>query len=92
MDFHSFEGILYTTPILGGLLQHGLRRALSACMIGGARLAARTWPPLERWLRKTVPGGGRRVEGIKAWTAGVWWRRAPPVSWRAVPAPYDPGL
>lgn len=82
----------YTNPLLGGLLQHGLRRAVSAYLIGGARLASRAWPPVEAWLRRALPDGNRQVDGLKRWLERAWWRQAPPVSWRAVPAPYDPRL
>lgn len=82
----------YTTPLLGGLLQHGLRRAVSAYQIGGARLASKVWPGLEAWLRQALPDGNRKVDGLKRWAARVWWRQAPPVRWRHVPAPYDPRL
>lgn len=91
VDFHSFEGILYTTPGLGWLVQHGLRGAISAWMIGGANLAARVWPLAEALLG-TVLQKRSRVETVKAWAARVWWRQAPPAAWRHVPAPYDPRL
>lgn len=92
VDFHSFEGILYTAPGLGWLMQHGLRRIVSACIIGSGQLAARVWPAVEGWLQRTLPGGGEQVEGWKAGAANLWWRQAPPVSWTRVPAPYDPAL
>ncbi|PSC73615.1 hypothetical protein C2E20_3068 [Micractinium conductrix] len=92
VDYHSFEGILYCTPGLGWLLQHGLRRFLSAWMIGSAQLASRAWPPLEAWLRRALPGGDARVAALKAWGRAVWWRSAPQVPWRAPPAPYNPAL
>lgn len=82
----------YCTPLLGGLLQHGLRRCVSAYLIGGARLAAKAWPLLDAWLRRVLPGGNRKVDGLQRWAARVWWRQAPPVSWRRVPAPYDPRM
>lgn len=88
VDYHSFEGILYTTPVLGWMLQQGLRRAVSAWIIGGAQLGAALCPALEAWLRALVPG----YEGCKAAAARLWWRQAPPVRWRRVPAPYDPSL
>lgn len=92
VDFHSFEGILYTTPGLGWLLQSGLRRFLSAWVIGCAQVAARAIPAAEAWLRRTLPGVGARLDGWKAGAARLWWRQAPPVAWRRVPAPYDPSL
>lgn len=88
MDYHSFEGILYTTPVLGPLFQHGLRRAVSAWMIGGAQLAARLFPAMDGWLQTLLPD----YQGCKAAAARLWWRQAPPVRWRRVPAPYDPSL
>lgn len=88
VDYHSFEGILYTVPLLGGLLQNGLRRAVSAWMIGGAQLGAQLFPPVDARLRKLLPG----YQNCKAAAAALWWRQAPPVRWRHVPAPYDPAL
>ncbi|KAL4439448.1 hypothetical protein ABPG77_008777 [Micractinium sp. CCAP 211/92] len=88
VDYHSFEGILYTTPVLGPLFQHGLRRAVSAWMIGGAQLAARLFPAMDSWLQTLLPD----YQGCKAAAARLWWRQAPPVRWRRVPAPYDPSL
>ncbi len=82
----------YTSPLLGALLQHGLRRAVSAYLIGGARLASQAWPPVEAWLRRALPQGNSKVDGFKRWLGKAWWRQAPPVSWRTVPAPYDPRL
>ena len=52
VDFHSFEGILYTAPGIGWLMQNVVRRSISAVIIGGAQTAAAVWPPLEGWLRR----------------------------------------
>ncbi|KAI3424859.1 hypothetical protein D9Q98_008243 [Chlorella vulgaris] len=92
VDFHSFEGILYCTPLIGAFMQHCVRSAVSTCIIGSAQLGNKTWPPLERWLQRTLPGGRRQVEGLKAWAASVWWRQSPAPRGRKVPPPYNPLL
>lgn len=66
VDYHSFEGILYCAPILGWLLQHCLRAAITAHILGSTRLAAAAWPRLEAWLRAALPGGARSVAALRA--------------------------
>jgi hypothetical protein len=93
VDLHSFEGILYTAPGIGWLMQNVVRRSISAVIIGGAQTAAAVWPPLEGWLRRALPGEADEwVDGLKARAIKLWWRQAPPATRRPVPAPYDPSL
>jgi hypothetical protein len=90
VDYHSFEGILYTTPVLGWFMEHVFRSTISALIQGTAELGAATWPPLEAWLKASLPEGPRKVEGLKAWAARVWWRQARMTRQFRIPAPYDP--
>jgi hypothetical protein len=93
VDFHSFEGILYTAPGIGWLMQNVVRRSISAVIIGGAQTAAAVWPPLEGWLRRALQGEADEwVDGVKARAIKLWWRQAPPATRRPVPPPYDPSL
>lgn len=92
MDYHSFEGILYCTPLLGWLLLHLLRGTVTAFIHGSTRLAAAAWPPLEGRLAGALPGGAQQLRGLKAWAARLWWRQTPDPRRTPVPAPYDPHL
>lgn len=86
VDYNSFEGILFELPLLGALLQHGLRRGNSALLIGGARLAAGAWSVAQAAL------GRHRADQLSAWAGQIWRRQTPRRPWRPLPAPYNPHL
>jgi len=51
-DYHSFESMFYSLPLLGWALEKGFRRALSWQIIGGAETVAEAWPAIQDALHR----------------------------------------
>ena len=84
------QGILYTTPVLGAIMQHLFRRAISFSIIASAQLAAALWPAVQASAQGLLGGG--LAASLKGLCARLWWQRPPQSDgWRTL-APYDPRL
>ena len=75
VDLHSFESILYSTPVLGRFLEHGFRALVTWQMLTGAVVLPKIgkalhkvpwlrqrWSKLQRWV---WPPEGTGFEGRK---------------------------
>lgn len=83
--------MLYTLPLLGALLEHGLRCLLTWAMLAPAQAAGAALPPLDAWLAARAP---RAWGAAKSAASRIWWAQRGGPSWpggRAL-APYDPRL
>jgi hypothetical protein len=89
-DYHSFESILVSTPILGWFIENLFQRAVTLQIVGGATVAGALWPRAERPLR--AAGLGRALGAAQAALADWWWREIKGFRGRPLPPPYDPFL
>lgn len=69
VDYHSWESILYHSPLTGWLLR-GVRAAVGGAIIGGTRLAGSVWPTVEPLLQ-ALPCS----EVVGDLAARLWWKR-----------------
>ena len=90
LDYHSFESMYFSLPILGYFLEHGVRAITSWQIIQLPRIVASIWPRTEKLLR-TVPMMDRHWQGITKCAARWWWQKEERFQGHQA-APYNPSL
>lgn len=91
VDFHSFESILFSNPLIGILLDRGFRKFSSWQIIRPTAFVAKHWPVLELFLREKVPIVDKNWGTIVDIGRKLWWRKETKFKGRKL-APYDPAL
>eukprot|EP00887_Chlorella_sp_A99_P006920 scaffold2.g6920.t1 len=94
VDFHSFEGMLFTFPWLGWVMEHVVRRLLTWAILLPARAAGAAAPAARRAAaavrRALPPRAAAEWDAAGAAAAALWW--APARAGGRACAPYDPRL
>lgn len=90
VDYHSFESMYFSLPIIGYFLEHGVRAVTTWQIIHLPQLVGSVWPITENLLR-SIPMVDRHWHEVKRCAARLWWHKEEHFHGRQA-APYNPAM